>query len=240
MEFVKPKIFRARLSEKYYLGEGDKYLFEKFELVSPNEIEFLAGQYVSIKVNEQGERRSYSILNTPDVDHAVSLVADLAPGGIGSSYLRDLEMGEEVELLGPMGDFVVNDTRADRLLFVATGSGITALYPMILDLLINKRETCPMRLHWGLRYERDIFWLDNFERLMEEHSNFVFDLVLSRPTPKWSLCSGYVQDCLKRDFREISEWEAYICGGKEMVAQVTKLLKEKGMNEAMIHSERFY
>jgi len=249
---VKPQIFRAKLAEKYSLSENQKFVYFRFELIKPHEIEFEAGQYVSIKVSDKGERRSYSIASTPDIKHAIELVVDISPGGIGTKFLGNLKLGEEIEFLGPLGHFVVSrdasevdkdDLKGERkFLFIGTGSGIAPLRSMVLDLLRNRRETRPIRLHWGLRYEEDVFWLDNFQRLMEEFPNFVLDLVLSKPNDGWELCWGHVQDCLKRDvlpYEDMSQWEAYLCGNPKMIEETTSLLVEAGMDKERVHFERF-
>jgi NAD(P)H-flavin reductase len=138
MEFAKPQQFSARVSDKYFVSENEKFLYVKFELVSPDRIDFQSGQYVSIKVNEQGERRSYSIASTPDDNHGFHILAEIIPGGKGSEYLKSLGNGDTVELLGPLGRFVANTDEENKLLFVATGSGIVPIYSIINDLLINR------------------------------------------------------------------------------------------------------
>ena len=250
MEFAKPQKYTARVSDKYFVSENEKFLYIKFELVLPDRIDFQAGQYVSLKVNEQGERRSYSIASTPDDNHGFHLLAEIVAEGKGSTYLQNLKIGEVVEILGPLGRFVVDGDQlssnpviqsSSKLLFVATGSGIVPIYSIINDLLINKRETKQIRLHWGIRDESHMFWFDNFERLMESHPNFVFDPVLSQPGQDWSLCSGHVQDCLMRDFGEkkLGEWQGYVCGSTKMVEEISLKLVELGMKESNVNHEKF-
>lgn len=235
---MKPQQYKTRVSEKYYLTENKKYVLIKLELVEPKRIEYLAGQYISIKINEEGERRSYSIASTPDVGHGVTIMVEMTEGK-GGEYLRKLEIGDYVAILGPMGRFVVSEGEVKRL-FVATGSGIVPVKAMIENLLINQHEKGQIRLHWGMRSEEDLFWLDNLERLTEEYPNFVFDQVLSQPSESWSLCTGHVQDCLVRDFSEgIDGWEAYVCGNPEMVEEVRGVLIKLGMDEGRIHQEKY-
>jgi len=240
MEIRKPQNYKARVSEKYYLTENKKYLLVKFELMNPSTMEFRAGQYISIKVSEAGERRSYSIASTPEVSHGVTIVAEMIPKGKGSDFLRMVEAGREVEILGPLGQFVIREGGEKRL-FVATGSGIVPLYSMINDLLINRGEKKPIRLHWGMRNEQDLFWFDNFLRLAEEHPNFVFDQVLSKPSEEWSLCTGHVQECLRRDFEDesLDEWEAYVCGSPVVVGEIRAELERQGMPPDKIYQEKF-
>lgn len=244
MNLAKPQNFTARVSEKYYLTENKRFLLVKFELVKPDRMSLLAGQYVSILVNEKGERRSYSIASTPDENHGFQLLAEMVEMGVGSEFLRNIEIGTSVELVAPLGKFVVSEETRRKLLFVATGSGIVPIWSMINDLLINKQEKRQIRLHWGMWSEEDIFWFDNLERLAEAHPNFVFDLVLSKPSEDWELCRGHVQDCLRRDFstqggQDLKEWEGYLCGGVKMVEETSKVLIELKMDPTKIYNEKF-
>ncbi len=237
----------AKLSDRYYLSENERFLLLKFELIEPNEIIFEAGQYVSIKINDKGERRSYSIASTPDNKHGFSLLAEIVPEGQGSTYLKTLLPGDSVEVLGPMGRFIVDKSQeatTRNKLFVATGSGIVPIWSMINDLLINKKVTTPIRLHWGMKKEVDLFWMDNLERLSEAHPNFVYDVVLSRAGDEWDLCRGHVQDCLSRDFDlssgpGLEGWEGYVCGAKEIVLDICAKLEELKMKNEVIYHEKF-
>lgn len=242
MEFTKPQKFSARVSDKYFVSDNERFLYVKFELVLPDRIVFHAGQYLSLKVSELGERRSYSIASTPDDNHGFHLLVEIVPGGKGSGYLLSLKPGDQVEVLGPLGQFVIDPiTEAKKKLFVATGSGVVPIYSMINDLLINRKETSQIRLHWGMRSQQDLFFVDNFARLEENYPNFVFDIVLSKPGENWELCSGYVQDCLSRDFaeRKLSGWEAYVCGSPSKTESIAETLENLGIIKQNIHHEKF-
>lgn len=243
MEFSKPQKYTTRVSDKYFVSENERFLYLKLELVLPDLVKYLAGQYVSVKVNELGERRSYSIATTPDDNHGVHLLAEMIENGKGSKYLQQINPGEVVEFLGPLGRFVVSEKSEMNRLFVATGSGIVPIISMINDLLINKKEQKQIRLNWGMRNEADLFFVDNLERLAEEHPNFVFDIVLSKPGTDWDLCTGHVQDCLKRDFPiksgGLEGWEAYVCGNPEIVTELCGELELLGVHKEDIYHEKF-
>lgn len=241
MEFALPQQYQTKLSEKYYLDAGERYLYLHFELVESKRVVFHAGQYLNVQVDEAGSRRAFSFVNAPDTDHSAIILAEVLPAGKASQMFVEMQPGDACTLLAPLGRFVVDETKPGKsLLFVATGSGIAPLYSMINDLLRNKRETRPMRLHWGLRREEDIFWLDNFERLSEEYDNFVFDLVLSKPSEGWELCFGHVQDCIRRDLKDLSEWEAYISGNRTMIQDVRELVVSMGLPQERVYTEQFY
>ena len=206
-------------------------------------LEYKAGQYVSIKVDEEGERRSYSLASYPD-EEDLQLVVNTAPMGKGSRYVLDLEVGDEVEVLGPMGEFVVSGEHLAQetkgFLMVATGSGIVPFRPMIIDLLKVKKERRPVRLYWGMRYEEDLFWMTEWRDLEREHGNFKIDVVLSKGSGNWKGCGGHVGDCLKNHGGDLKSWQAYVCGSREMVEQMSKLLVELGVNKDGVHFEKFF
>lgn len=240
MQFAPPKQYRAKLEDS--VQHNDKFFQYMFELVQPAEMPFIAGQYVSIKVSEKGERRSYSICSSPDISHGFELAVDISPGGLGCHYLQSMKYGDELSLLGPMGRFVIEDSPPvpePALVFIATGSGITPFRPMLLDQLRLKKDTRPIILYWGLRFETDLFWVQEFQELSQLYPNFSFHPVISRPTPAWTLCTGHVSDCLQTH-GIIQPAGYYLCGNKPMIEETTALLQSNGVAPAAIHHEKFY
>lgn len=233
-----PQQFKARIEDR--VVHNDKFMTVSFELIEPNRMPFQAGQYVSIKVDEAGTRRSYSIASRPDIDHGFELAIDVTPGGVGTTFLQNSPIGTEVSVLGPMGAFVIEDDPTEKaIVLVATGSGIAPLRSMLLDLLQVKGDTRPIRLHWGIRYVESLFWENDFQDLVEAYPNFSFDPVISRASEGWTLCRGRVTDCLAH--HELPpEAGYYLCGGKPMIESVSQLLAERGVGPEHIHHEKFF
>jgi NAD(P)H-flavin reductase len=233
-----PKKYTARLEEKYVFNE--KYTQFDFELESPHRMEFQSGQYVSVKVSETGARRSYSLCSSPDIAHGFQLLVDLEPGGDGSQFLQGLQFGQEIEILGPMGQFVLADNASEEAtVMIATGSGIAPFRSMLLDLLQVRHDTRPVYLYWGMRFVKHLFWMDEFQELMDAHQNFHFHPVVSKPVPEWTLCSGRVTDCLSVHAQPKNAGY-YLCGNTPMIAQTTELLAQQGVSPEHIHHEKFY
>lgn len=238
MEYPRPGKFSARLEEKIVLN--DKYVHLKFEMVEPHELNFLAGQYVSIQVSEHGDRRSYSIISRPDIKHGFELLLDIAPQGLGTKYLLGLEYGQEISCLGPMGRFVIEDNPAElALVLVATGSGVAPMYSMIQDLLQVKGDQRQIILYWGMRHANLIFWSEEFEDLMANFPNFKLHPVVSQPESDWVLCSGRVTNCLTIHAQPDGAGY-YLCGNAPMITDVKNLLISKNVPETSIHHEKFY
>jgi NAD(P)H-flavin reductase len=245
-----PKQYTAKLEEK--IEFNSKYTQYDFELLEPNVMEFLAGQYVSVKVSEAGERRSYSICSSPAVQHGFQLLVDLEPQGVGAKFLQNLTFGDSINFLGPLGRFVLQDDFSllpgklpetvlpeEAIVLIATGSGIAPFRSMVLELLQERKDTRPIILHWGMRHAEQLFWEDEFAELMEAFPNFKFHPVVSQPIAGWSLCSGRVTDCLQVHAQPKNAGY-YLCGNETMVQEVSQVLTTQGVQLENIHHEKFY
>ena len=171
--------FTARVSEHQLIAGSFQYLH--LELLKPDRIEFQAGQYLILTIDSaKGIRRDYSIGSQPEINHAIELLVDVKPQGPGSTYLKNLKIGDQVEFVAPFGNFVVDENclkrsdlaaarsdlnKSHQLLFAATGSGISPIRSMILDLFLTKKYQGSIRLWWGMRRQEDCFWIEDFDNL---------------------------------------------------------------------------
>ena len=224
-------VYKANLAEKTWLIG-----IELSELA-----QFLPGQFVSLKVNDEGLRRSYSIASLPG-KKSIELVVGVAPMGEGSKYILGLSVGDSVEVLGYLGKFVVGEeviASQKQLVFVGTGTGVVPLRIMIEDLLKNKSFGGQIHLVWGMRYETDLYWLAELDKLQREFDNFHLSIALSRPEEKWPGVSGHVGDVVSGLSIKGVETSAFLCGNPEMITEIKDLLISKGVEEEQILYERF-
>lgn len=235
-QFTRPQKYTVTLQERTQLA--DNFAQYRFELTNPNSLTFLAGQYISLKVNEKGIRRSYSVVSTPEVTHSFELLVEHIAGGMGSEFLQQLPIGGQAEVLGPLGMFVLNPADPEYV-FVATGSGVAPFRSMILHLLQQEKSSKPITLYFGIRHANDLVWQQEFQELMSYFPNFKFHPTLSQGPKEWPLCRGRVTDCLS--IHDIPlEAGYYLCGGAPMIADVKALLQKRGIAEAQIHHEKFF
>ncbi|PWU23485.1 hypothetical protein C5B42_02935 [Candidatus Cerribacteria bacterium 'Amazon FNV 2010 28 9'] len=231
--------YTARLSEKTQLNET--YIFLRFELLSPDRIDFSAGQYLLLNTPTTPQKRQYSIVSAPRLDHAIELLVEVIPNGQASGYLNSLAIGDEVTFYAPAGEFFIKPEviQSDEpLVFIGTGSGLAPLRAMILDLLRTKECKRPIRLYWGMRHAKDLFWLEAFEELKSNFPNFSYHITISQPEEEWTLCKGHVTNCLS--LHGIPENASYyICGSPHMIEDVMKVLTSLGVDAAHQHHEKF-
>lgn len=231
--------FTAQLSEKVTFDEN--FLFLQFELLDPHRIEFQAGQYILLEIPTTPQKRQYSITSAPRLDHAIQLLVEMVPGGQASSYLFNLEVGDKIAFFAPAGEFVIKEevqSSMDPLVFVATGSGLAPVRSMILDQLRARETKRQIKLHWGMREAKDLFWLDYFEELRKNYPNFSYDITLSRPPEGWTLCQGRVTNCLSVH-ELLPNAHYYICGNPKMIEDVMAVLTQRGVAADHQHHEKF-
>lgn len=233
-----PATLFAKVTEKLNLSKDYWLIKLRFD----SDFSFLAGQYVSVKVAVDGTRRSYSVSSAPK-GNEIELLVDVAPMGVGSKYFLSLSVGDSVEMMGPMGVFTVGGSKPKKM-FIATGSGIAPMRSMIVDLLENQKDDNEISLIWGMRYEEDLFWIEEFNQLKARYSNFNYEVVLSKPGEHWHGKCGHVGDCLREGFivtqTDLSVWDFYLCGSQEMIKETGGYLAGKGIVREAIHYEKFF
>jgi CDP-4-dehydro-6-deoxyglucose reductase, E3 len=211
----------------------------KLELIHPSEIRFQAGQFVSFEVAKPGlpfpVTRPYSIASSPSNRYGIDLLLNRVPGGPGSAFLFSLQSGDPVSFRGPAGTFVLREYPDQRLLFVATGTGIAPIRSMLHARLPSPT---PVTLVWGLRHEQDIYYQDELADLAEEFPEFSYTIALSQPSPSWTGAIGRVQSHIEPHVATVDDLAVYVCGSKAMITSVTEQIRSHGT--CPIHREQYF
>jgi NAD(P)H-flavin reductase len=196
------------------------------------------------RVKGQEVARPYSIASPPD-GNVFALCLNRVDDDFLSPYLFDLKPGEEVEIGQPVGEFTMRATMAHpsrRAVLVAAGTGIAPFRSMLLAYLPH--TPLEITLLFGARYERDLLYRDEFEKLGERYQSFRFLPTITRPSESWRGRIGRVQahvdDALAiRTPEESSQVDVYICGLTEMVDDMRKELQKRGLDRKQIIYEKY-
>lgn len=218
-----------------------KYSHFYLELIQPNQIQFKAGQFIMVNVDNQGTKRAYSICSEPTKTHGIELLINLQSQetpGPGTKYFQNLKIGEKMIFSGPLGEFYLKPLASEENIFIATGCGIAPIRSLILESI---RKNTKMTLFWGLRNEKEIFWAEEWDQLSEEIPEFSWELILSQPSEKWPLAKGRINELIKKYLKKnkVENKSFYLCGNKEMIDQLSAELQVLGINLNRIHSEKF-
>jgi CDP-4-dehydro-6-deoxyglucose reductase len=232
-------VFRARVSRVADLTRDVREL--DLDLVSPPEIVFRAGQFISFEIQPPGAAypitRPYSIVSPPRESRRVRLLFNRVLDGPGSGFLYGLRLGDVVEFKGVAGMFYLHDDPGRDVLFVATSTGIAPIRSMLLDLL-DRTPARRVTLFWGVRSERDLYYQDELDALAMAHHGFSFEMTLSRPAGAGTFATGRVTRLVEERISTVRDLAAYVCGNARMIADVSAILKSKGL--CPIYREKYY
>ena len=161
-----------------------------------------------------------------------------------SSYLFNLKPGDTVAVSGPYGEFFAKDTDAE-MVFIGGGAGMAPMRSHIFDQLKRRHSTRPMSYWYGARSRREMFYVEEFDRLQTEHENFRWSVTLSDPLPEdnWEGHVGFIHqsiyDNYLMDHHAPEDCEYYLCGPPMMNAAVIHLLDELGVEAENIMLDDF-
>lgn len=210
-------------------------------LIEPTFIEFKPGQFISFEMPhpETGRlvTRAYSIASPPSRPDVITLLFNRVSGGPGSTLLYGFKEGDTTDFKGPAGHFTLRDDPGRELLFIATGTGITPIWSM---LLANAERPDPRSatLFWGLRSQRDLYYQDDLLALARTIPKMTTVLTLTRPEPGWTGETGRVQRLVEKRVASVANLGVYLCGSGGMIADVTATLQQKGL--CPIYREKWY
>ncbi len=215
----------------------------RLKLLEPEQISHRPGQYVQVQAPspEGPVYRAYSISSPVYETDMVQLVVRLVPGGIGSTYLHNLEVGDPVEFTGPFGEFELNEEPDVEIVCVGGGCGMAPMRNIIYTVY----DRWPDRTCWlffGCRTTEDIFYLDDFEELAEKHPNFHVIYALSdqlHPGEEWDGETGFIHLSADKYLEPGVPRQAFLCGPPPMIEAVTEVLKDKGLQDEDIFYDEF-
>lgn len=212
------------------------------------EYQFLPGQHLTLKAEIGGEevRRSYSICTSP-ADDELRVAVKKVPQGRFSTYANEqLQVGDALEVMTPMGRFHTPLDPAHEKSYVAfaAGSGITPIMS-IMKSVLKKEPKSEFTLFYGNRAVDSIIFREEIEGLKNEYMGRLrLYHVLSREKLGSPLLSGRITAekcemiCDKLiDPLEIDEY--FLCGPQPMIEAIQETLQQRGVERKHIHFELF-
>jgi Na+-transporting NADH:ubiquinone oxidoreductase subunit F len=202
---------------------------------------------------QQPTTRAYSLANRPEERDVLMLVVRIAtppphvpgvPPGVVSSWIFQLKPGDRVSVTGPFGHFFVKETERE-LVLIGGGAGMAPMRAHAFDQLERLRATRKVTLWYGARSRRELFYVDEFDRLATEHDNFDWTVALSEPRPDddWHGPVGFIHQVLLERYLKGHEdpaaCEYYLCGPPMMIQATRSMLADLQVDPADIHYDDF-
>ena len=174
----------------------------KFALYPDLTLGLPVGQYVMVQGMIQGApvSRAYTPVSGRNAIGYFELVVkvyspnkEFPAGGVFSQYLNSLNIGDRVEVKGPLGHIVYPSKGTvqvkgkakpmRQLCMIAAGSGITPMFQLIKTILENDSDSTAIHLIFANRTEEDIILKAQLDVYANKYPNkFHVTYILSRPT----------------------------------------------------------
>ncbi len=228
--------YKDFIIEDEYKGDWDKYDQWKFESKVTEDI-----------------IRAYSMASFPLEKDVILLNVRIAspppslpnvPPGQMSSFIFNLKPGDKVIVSGPYGEFFAKETEAE-MVFIGGGAGMAPMRSHIFDQLIRLNSKRKMSFWYGARSLREMFYIDDFDKLAKKHKNFKWNIGLSEPLPedKWTGYTGFIHQIIYDNYLKNhtapEDCEFYMCGPPMMNTAVIDMLENLGVEPENIMLDDF-
>jgi ring-1,2-phenylacetyl-CoA epoxidase subunit PaaE len=209
------------------------------------------GQHVALRVMLEGQeqRRTYSIVSTPDAPE-LELGVRVQPGGAMSRFLAErLAVGDTIEVLPPIGSFHPATASADgpgprrHCVAFAAGSGISPVLGIASSMLEAEPESRFQLFYGNTGIARTMF-LEEIMGLKNRYvARFSMHFVMSREPQELDVFNGRLDAAKVRElaqgaFDPAAVDEYFLCGPGTMIEDIRDELGRLGAR-GRIHVEHF-
>lgn len=244
-ELFNIKEFQAQVTEIRDLTHDIKLL--RLKLLSPQEINFVAGQYVQLVTKpysavKESVSRAYSVASSAAVKDQIELMIRLVPEGICTTWVHQhVKEQEVIQMVGPMGEFRLHDGTGE-VIFIAGGSGMAPMVAL-LDEIARKKIIRKVTYFFGAVTKKDLFYGDEMAAFEQQIPTFRYVPALSAPTPEdeWHGETGLITLPLENYLqnRDLTQAQGYLCGSPGMINACIKVLKKYGITDDRIFYDPF-
>lgn len=209
---------------------------------------YKAGQYLTLRtiINGEDTRRSYSICKAPFENEWRVAIKRIEDGLFSSWATTGLKSGDVLDVMTPMGHFVLTPDATAHKSYVlfAAGSGITPIIAIAKAILSEEPES-NVTLVYGNKGFASIIFREELEGLKNNYMDrFRLIHVLSRESLGNALQKGRidrekVDKLCKAFFNGQTIDGVFVCGPEQMIHAVKDGMMAFGVDERNIHFELF-
>jgi ferredoxin-NADP reductase len=232
---------QAQVKEKQEVAK--QTLLVTFDLLG-EEVEFQPGQYFWVTLpdighqDERGLRRHITVVTSPNERGVLGLCTRLRDTAFKRT-LAELDVGAEVDVEHPKGDFVLPSETDRPYVFIAGGIGIT-IFRCMLRYIVEEGLPHRVTLVYSNRDRESTAFLDELAELERDNENIRLVLVMTDDLTwegeKRHIDAGVLRDHLEGELGE----HVYLAAGPPgMVEAMEKTLSEAGVPESQVRLQRF-
>jgi ferredoxin-NADP reductase len=234
---VKRSTLNARVERIFDHAPDTRSLF--LSLTSGKHLRFVPGQFISITIPLGDETRSrpYSIASDPEDRGPFEICFNRVEGGRGVQWLFERRVGDTIDFSGPFGTFTIDRVPEADLGFVAEGTAIAPIRPMLKRALASSPMP-KIHLIYAAPDREHILYAAELDALTQSAPNFSYEIVITSPETIYDRLFQLAE----------ARWVAgdadrtrhfYICGVGKGVIRLRDLLRGAGYERRAVHYEQW-
>ena len=204
---------------------------------------FLAGQYVSLELEINGEnvRRSYSICSEPN-EESFEVGIKRVQNGIFSTYVNEkLRIGDSIKVGTPEGRFIWEPKENDKIMAIAAGSGITPIMSIIKSVIKKSKKSSVTLIYSNKSSDKTMFYKELHSLLKHFPDRLNIHWTFTQKNEKGAnygrVDENYINFALNQNKAKPDKY--FLCGPEKMIDLSKNYLKKKGIQENQIFYELF-
>ena len=204
----------------------------------PEGFEYLPGQWIFLTLGRGDERKTKPLsLSSSPTEDSLEVTKRLT-GHEFSNALDALKIGDTALIRGPSGIFTFQGGY-DKVCMLAGGIGITPQRSMI-RYATDKALKTSIVLLYSNRYEDNIAFGDDFDKMQRRNKNFKVLLTITQPSQDWKGRTGRInREMVEKAVPDYRKRVFYTSGPGPMLNAMSAMLKEMGLPETQRKFEYF-
>jgi ferredoxin-NADP reductase len=207
-------------------------------------VDFQPGQYFWVTLpdighqDERGLRRHITVVTSPNERGVLGLCTRLRDTAFKRT-LAELDLGAEVDVEHPKGDYVLPAETDRPYVFIAGGIGIT-VFRCMLRYIVEEGLPHRVTLVYSNRDRESAAFLDELAGIERDNENIRLVLVMT-DDPEWEGEKRRIDADVLRDHLdgELDEYAHLVAGPPGMVEAMETILREAGVPEEQVRPSRF-
>lgn len=228
-------VYRARVARMRDHNADTRSLF--LRIVDGGRFGFVPGQFISIVLSLSGETRvrPYTIASSPEDAGTIEVCFNQVPGGAGVRYLFARKVGDELEFTGPFGAFTMDRAPEPECIFIAEGTAIAPIRPMIARALGSDARPA-LSLLYAAPDSGHLLYREEIAQWSAAGVNFS-----ALVTPPAELYDRLIAEAQRRwvDADSDRRRHFYVCGVGQGVLRLRDLLRGAGYERRAVHYEQW-
>jgi len=231
--------YQARIERILDHAQDTRSLF--LRIVDGARPRWTPGMFISISIPLADETRvrPYTIASSPEDGEPFEIVFNRVTGGAGVAWLFERKAEDEINFTGPFGAFTLERAPERELVFIAEGTAIAPIRPMLRRVLEQKPGP-PVRLLYAADRADHLLFRNEIERWAMTHPQFQFETIIADAGHE-ALYARIIAEVKRR-------WVAadgdrtrhfYVCGVGAGVLRIRDVLRGAGYERRAVRYEQW-